>query len=133
MPRTGCKPLTIGTDSYFCVFTIVMSWSVLLDCVLLGRQQSRSVPPGLILSAWCFHLLDHQTWLLKLCCSNPRPCTEACVGLCTEPLDLLSHLQRWVCMGLLGFRVVWSGTGCGVSCSAVCFWGAPSPECLEAA
>lgn len=28
--------------------------------------------------------------------------------------------------------MVWSGTSCGVSCSAVWFWDAPSPECLEA-
>lgn len=132
MPHTGCKGLAVGTDSYLYVFTIVMSWSVLLDYVLLGRQQSRSMPPGLMLSARCFHILDHQTWLLKLCCSSPQPCTDACLGLCTEPVDLLSHLQHGVCMGLLGSRVVWSGTGCGVSCAAVWFWDAHSPECLEA-
>lgn len=86
----------------------------------------RSMPPGLMLSTWCFHVLDHQTWLLKLCCSSPRLCTD----VCTEPVGLLSYLQHWVCMHLLGTR--WFGVEPAVgSCSAVCFWDAPSPECLE--
>lgn len=110
MPHTVCKGLAVGTDSYLYMFTIVMRWSVKLDYVLLGRQQSRSMPLGLMLSALCYHLLDHQTWLLKLYCSSPRPCINACLGLCTEPVDLLSHLQHGVYVGLLGSRVVWSGT-----------------------
>lgn len=85
MPRTRCKGLAVGTDSHLYVLIIVTSWSVLLDYVLLGRQQSRSMLPGLTLSAWCFNVLDHQTRLLKLCCSSPRPCTDTCPGLCTEP------------------------------------------------
>lgn len=28
--------------------------------------------------------------------------------------------------------MVWSGTDCGVSCSAGWFWDTPSPECIEA-
>lgn len=71
MPYSVCQGLAVGTDSYLYVIAIVTSWSVLLDLVLLARQQFRSMPLRLMLSALCYHVLDRQTWLLKLCCSSP--------------------------------------------------------------
>lgn len=65
------KRLTVGTHLYPYVFTIAVSWSVLLDCVEFGRYQSEAMPLGLLLSTLCYHILGHWVWLLKLCLSSP--------------------------------------------------------------
>jgi len=75
---------------------------------------------------YCCPLCVTTSWATKPDCSS---CVSPVLHTCMVwVVNLLSQLQHWFCIVLLGSTVVQSETGCGVSGFFVCFWDAP-PEC----